>query len=122
MKDLIISVIFAIVYCLFFYYAFEILYKDLALEIRKNKTLNYLFAIGVISILYAICVIEPTTNTKYIVRKGIKFGGILILCFIVMFHWNDLSDQLKLTMMTGSLISIVWYLYCCEKNQPIITK
>jgi len=89
-----------VLYNIFFTKTANMMYKDMFYTERKEKTAVFLIFIALMSIIISCYGIKgyPT------IKRGIKWGGILLLIFTFFDNWSVINDTIKLTLIGLFLI------------------
>ena len=88
----------------------DILNKEDTENIENNAiTIYFLSMIGYI-IAY-LCFNNNKIQGNLIVNKTLNIGSSLLLLYIMCFHWNDLNDTYKFSIIAIAFIYIIYLSY-----------
>jgi hypothetical protein len=110
--DVTLYISIAIMYNLFVHNLASLSYKDLQYEEKHQNTIIMLVLFGGIGILISKIMTEKCKQyNNTFVSKGLYYGGILLLLTALFANWENITEELKLLMVTGIFIFLVWYGY-----------
>jgi len=80
-------------------------------EKLENYTM-YIYFIGIMAVVIAYFFIEDENNRgNHIVKKGLTYGGILVLLYTIFFYWDFIGEYSKLSFLIISITFIIFYAY-----------
>ena len=74
-----------------------------------TTTVYFLSMIGFITAY--LCFSNINVNGNLIVNNTLNLGSALLLIYIMFFHWNDLNDNYKLSLLAIAFIFIIYLVY-----------
>ena len=74
-----------------------------------TTTIYFLSIIGFI-VAY-LCFSNKKVNGNLIVNNTLNIGSALLLIYIMFFHWNELKDSYKLSLLALAFIFIIYLVY-----------
>ena len=110
--DLIFSVPLGIIYTLFIQKLSDVLFTSLPYNDKYQKSLILLFIGGIVGIILAQTVF--TYNATYknnIIKQGLIIGGIILILYSTLTHWDKMINETKLLIIGISLAMLFWYCY-----------
>lgn len=116
--DVTLYVSIAILYNLFVHSLASISYKDLQYNDKHQNTIIMLILFGAIGILISKIIEKNNKKKKQgYVSKGLFYGGILLILTALFANWDSIIGELRLFMLAGALVILIWYGHNREKKQ-----
>jgi hypothetical protein len=75
----------------------------------QSVTIYFLSIIGFLTAY--LCFSNTNINGNLIVNKSLNIGSVLLLIYIMCFHWNDLKDYYKLSLLAIAFIYMIYLVY-----------
>jgi hypothetical protein len=79
---------------------------------KTNTILIYIFA--VIGLILGLMFINIKNTGDYIIKYSLITSNILLLFYIILFHWNELNDYYKLILIGFGISGIINYIYTLD--------
>ena len=87
----------------------EILTTNNNQELDNEKYSATVFFLSILSISTAyLCFSNLKLNNNFIFNKTINFSSIILLIYIITFHWDDFDDYYKLTILSLAFLYIIY--------------
>lgn len=116
--DVTLYISIAILYNLFVHNLASISYKDLQYNEKHQNTIVMLILFGAIAIIVSKIIEKNNKKKKQgYVSRGLFYGGILLILTALFANWDAIISELRLFMLAGALILIIWYGHNREKKQ-----
>lgn len=104
MLDKIITILIIIMYNLFVHHLASMIFKNLSLEKKYTKSVILILVMGIIGII-----LGNMLKSNIVISNGLFYGGCILIVTGVIINWNKMTDQLKLILSGGLLISLIWF-------------
>lgn len=112
MSDLIYSVPLGITYNFLIQKFADILFADLSVNDRFQKTQVLLIVSGVLGIVLAQTIFTYNKRFKNsIVKKGLIIGGIILILYPGFTSWNKINNETKFLLVGVIFGGLLWYSY-----------
>ena len=79
-------------------------------NIEQHTTTVYFLSIIGFIVAY-MCFSNTQINGNLIVNSSVNIGSALLLIYIMFFHWCDLKDHYKLSLLALAFIFIIYLVY-----------
>jgi len=110
--DIVIALLIGIIYNFLVHKIGEIMNGNLEYKDKIQRNLILTFIGGIVALILAVIVFGA--NKKYknrSVRYGLYIGGSILLFYTLLYNWNVLGNDTKLSIMVASLLGLLWYSY-----------
>lgn len=80
-------------------------------ENMENQTVTVYFLSMLGYIVAFMCFSNIRITGNFIMNNTFNIGSSLLLIYIMLFHWNDLEDHYKLSLLSIAFIYIIYLIY-----------
>jgi len=102
--DGIVSFSIAIIYNMFIHHFISMICKDLSYEEKYYRSLSFVFITGIFALIVSKIYVKHNT-----VKKGLFYGGLLLIITGIFTNWTGMTEQLKLIVSGSILVGLIWY-------------
>ena len=97
-----------ITFNLFMHFLASSLWQNIPYSEKINKSTIFLFVAAILAITIGLLF----DNKKYLpIKKGLYYGGIILMLTLILTYWNILSNEIKLLLFIILLSGFIWYYY-----------
>lgn len=123
-SDIILSIPFGIIYYFLVDKIVSVSLNDLSYTERYQRSLIYIFVIGLIGLILAFTLFKNNSFFKNgALRYGLIFGSILLIFYSIVSNWYKMDDTTKIIIFSILLgLLIFYYYYSSEENDNTIKK
>lgn len=98
-------VLLAIIYDLFLYKLTHVVYSDLSIVEKTQRSYQLLLLVSVAGLVIPKLLLTIPNDT---LRDGIILGSYILLCMTVVIYWNDMTDEWKLFLLGLIFFYMIW--------------
>lgn len=110
--DVILSIPFGIIYYFFIDKLMNVVLCDLPYAERYQKSLIFIFVIGLIGLILAFTLFKNNPFFKNrALRFGLILGSALLIFYSIISNWNKMDDTTKIIIFSIMLGLLVCYYY-----------
>ena len=100
-------------------------YLFFIMKIAELISLNYdkheetyvilIYIFGIIGLILGYMFINIKNTGDYIIKCSLMTSNVLLLFYVILFHWNELNDYYKLILISFGIGKIINYIYTLDK-------
>lgn len=112
--DIITSILFGILYNMFFHKFANFYYKDMSFDNRYRSSIVMLFMAGILGVIVGKSYLNKYLNNK--ISDGIAFGGFFLIISALVNNWTYMSEITKIVLI---IFAMTFIAYNSSKNDGI---